>query len=377
MSEHESIGRSLLDETVEASPVVLFALRRSDAGLVPVWMCPNVRRILDLSPVTPDHPGWWTDAVHPDDRSRVERARTGVGRDDPQRFEFRLKDGDGRYRWLREEVRAPDTESGEVDAVGSWSDVTAVRRLEERVRRAGRMEAVGRFAGGMAHEFNNLLTVIRGNADLLRSAVGDDSETASELAEIEEAAEVAQWMVTQLLAYSAEQDGELRAVDVCEEIRTAEPVLRELVGDEVDLRIEAAEATPTVMIDPAHVHQILTNLAANARDAMPGGGSLRVDVRVVSVDSDDRNHPDLMPGSYVAVGFEDSGEGMSETTQEKAFDPFFTTRDRGERTGLGLSTVYGMVRQAGGDVELESAPGEGTRVVIYLRAREEVGEERA
>lgn len=372
MSESERIDRSLLDEIVEASPVVVFALERSDAGLVPLWMCPNVERILDRPTIEAGDPDWWSDAVHPDDRDRVEDARERLRADGHQRFEFRLKDGAGRYRWIREEIRMADSrDGGGVHAVGSWSDVTAVRRLEERVRRAGRMEAVGRFAGGVAHEFNNLLTVILGNTDLLQSAVGDDPEVSGELGEIAEAAQEAQRMVAELLAYAAEQSGVARPVDVAGELRTAEPALRGVVGDDIELRVTAEEGTSRVVIDPAHLQQILLHLTTNARDAMPEGGSLRIDVRDVGVTPGDASRPDLVPGPYVAVSFEDTGEGMDEVTQERAFDPFFTTRDRGQSAGLGLSTVYGLVTQAGGDVEVESVPGEGTRITVYLRARED------
>lgn len=374
MDQSGSLNPSLLEETVDASPVVLFALTRTGGDFRPVWMCSNVERILDRPPVSADDPRWWEKAVHPEDRSRVEDVRKRVSAEGPQQFEFRLQDGMGRYRWIRERIRAPNSaESREVDAVGSWSDVTTVRSLEQRVRRAGRMEAVARLAGGIAHEFNNLLTVILGNTDLLRSGLEDDPESATELAEIEEAAKDGQWMVARLLAFTADETGEPGVVDVSEEILRAESALRELLGDEIDLRITVAEPVEPAVIDPGHLRQIFINLAANARDAMPDGGSLRVEARAVTVNGGDRGPSHLPGGRYVALSFEDSGEGMDGPTRAKAVDPFFSTRDRGRRAGLGLSTVYGMVIRAGGDVQIESAPDEGTRVTLYLRSPEGLG----
>lgn len=366
----DPLQRPILDEIVQASPVVLFALRQSEAGLVPVWMCSNVERILEHPTVTADDPAWWFEAVHPEDREQVDEARSRVAREGGQRFEFRLRDGTGSYRWLREQIRPPDaSESENVDAVGSWSDVTAVRRLETRLHHAGRMEVLGRFAGGLAHEFNNLLTVIRGTVDLLRSRIGGDPEAAEELDRIEGAADRGRWMVSQLMAHSSRQTDEDRAADLDERVSEAGPSLRELLGEDVRLDF-TTEDVPAVPMDPAHIDRIVTNLVANAGDAIQGSGTVRVRTNSLSVGIENHHFPDLVPGSYVVLSVEDTGEGMDEATQRRALDPFFTTRDRDERPGLGLSTVYGLVTRAGGHVELESNPGEGTRVSVYLPVRD-------
>ena len=368
MSEQERFPeRPLLEEVIDSSPVVVFALRRTEAGLAPIWMCPNVERILGRPPVTQEEPRWWLDAVHPEDRAKVEALRADLERKGSQRFEFRLEDGEGTYRWVREEIRVPDSHEAETaDAVGSWSDVTAIRQLQARLLRAGQMEAVGRFVGGVAHEFNNLLTVIRGNADLLRPELPEDSEKGENLEAIQDAAQQAREIVARLLAYTARQSGRIRAVDVEDLLRTEASGLREILGDAVALEIDCPDDLPPVAMDPDHLADILASLAANARDAMEDGGEVRIRAQTRQVGVEDPALPDVPAGEYVALHFRDTGEGMDPRTVERAVDPFFTTRSDPERTGLGLSSVYGMVSRAAGTVQIESTPGEGTAVILYL-----------
>ena len=224
-------------------------------------------------------------------------------------------------------------------------------QLEAQLQQSRRLESVGKLAGGVAHDFNNLLAVIRGYADFAIEAATDE-EQRRDLVELSKAATRGAELVGQLLAFSRRRPVDAVAVDLAEVVRDMEPMLRRTVGEDVELRCWVASELPPTVIDPGQVTQLLMNLTVNARDAMPDGG--RLTIQLTEADR----------GVELVVA--DTGIGMSEETQAKAFDPFFTTKPLGSGTGLGLATVYGIVSQAGGTVSLDSVPGQGTRVVVRL-----------
>jgi two-component system, cell cycle sensor histidine kinase and response regulator CckA len=240
--------------------------------------------------------------------------------------------------------------------------VSERRRMEHRLIEAEKMEAIGRLAGGVAHDFNNLLLVIHGYASLLagRGNGGADKE----LAEIVHAAEQASALTRQLLAFSRRQIMQPEVVDVGVMIGEMPKMLARLMGEQVRVAITVPDEPAEVFADPGQIEQAIFSLAANARDAMPDGGTLGVDVRRGQLDEARARALDMRPGLVVFVTVWDSGTGMDAATQASAFDPFFTTRPLAQ--GLGLPTVYGIVRQTGGAVTLGSTPGEGTRVEIVL-----------
>jgi PAS domain S-box-containing protein len=236
-------------------------------------------------------------------------------------------------------------------------DVTERRRMQERLAEAEKMEAVGRLAGGVAHDFNNLLTVISGYAAILR----EDPSAAVPLDEIEHAAEQAAGLTRQLLAFSRRQVLRPQAVDVNEIVGGMGPMLERIIGDDVQVAIELAEEVSAVEADRAQIERVVLNLAANARDAMPGGGRLTIETAdVVLEDSYVATHGEVTPGPHVLLAISDTGVGMSDEVRRRLFEPFFTTKAGGGGTGLGLATVFGVVKQSGGSIFVYSEPGRVT-----------------
>jgi signal transduction histidine kinase/CheY-like chemotaxis protein len=241
------------------------------------------------------------------------------------------------------------------------------RQLEERLRQAHKMEAVGRLAGGVAHDFNNLLTIIRGNSDLLSDRDGADAFHKRCVEQIQKASSRAVSMTRQLLAFSRMQVLQPRVLDLNAVVAEMGKMLPRLIGEHIENVFVPESKLKLVTADPGQIEQVLMNLAVNARDAMPGGGTLTVrtaNVEMTQVDGARRGA--MTPGSYVLLSVSDTGMGMDEETKTHIFEPFFTTKEVGKGTGLGLATVYGIVKQSGGFIWVESAPGKGTTFEIYL-----------
>jgi two-component system, cell cycle sensor histidine kinase and response regulator CckA len=249
-------------------------------------------------------------------------------------------------------------------------DVSERRRLEAQYRQAQRMEVVGQLASGIAHDFNNLLTVINGLSDLLLQQEPANSAIEGDLQEIRRAGERAATLTRQLLAFSRQQVQTLEVLDLNALVAGIERLLRRLVGEDVHLDVVPAQGLQPVKADPGQLEQVITNLAVNARDAMPSGGRLAIETQNAWVDEAwAREHGvTCSPGPYVVLVVSDSGIGMDEATRARIFDPFFTTKGPGKGTGLGLSTVYGIVKQTGGFIWVQSTPGQGTTFEIYLPA---------
>ncbi|MBI3790754.1 MAG: PAS domain S-box protein [Gemmatimonadetes bacterium] len=234
------------------------------------------------------------------------------------------------------------------------------RTTEEKFRQAQKMEAVGRLAGGVAHDFNNLLTVILSGCDVLREMATDEAQRGL-LVEVERAAQRAAELTRQLLAFSRQQVLAPRVVRLDEIVRNMESLLRRLLGADIELAVASAPGLHRCQVDPAQIEQVILNLAVNARDAMPDGGRLTIETRNVTLDEAYvRDHPDARPGDHVQLTVSDTGTGMSSGVQARLFEPFFTTKPEGRGTGLGLSTVYGIVQQSGGTIWVYSEPGQGS-----------------
>jgi two-component system cell cycle sensor histidine kinase/response regulator CckA len=263
---------------------------------------------------------------------------------------------DGRRRVL--EVRShPEFQPGRHLFV--LRDITERRRLEDQLRQAQKMEAIGQLAGGVAHDFNNLLTVIGGYSEIARRRIGA-GPGAGELLEVERAAERASQLTRQLLTFSRQQVLDPHPLDLGEVAAGLLPMLRRLIGEDIEIAMLAAPGLPAVLADRSQIEQVVVNLAVNARDAMPSGGTLTIETRV----ADER----------VALVVTDTGVGMDRSVLEHLFEPFFTTKAVGEGTGLGLATVHGIVTQSGGEVHVYSEPGLGTSFKVYLPVSGEVAE---
>jgi signal transduction histidine kinase len=251
----------------------------------------------------------------------------------------------------------------------------ALRSSEEELRQVHKMEAVGRLAGGIAHDFNNVLTAIFGYVDLLLDQIEDDDPRRRDVLEIRRSAERAAALTRQLLAFSRKQVMQLRVLDLHEVVLSLEKLLARLVGEDITLTIATAGELWPVKADPGQIEQVLMNLTANARDAMPEGGVLDVRTANEVVEySDPDGRPGLPPGRYVTLTVTDTGHGMPESVRRHIFEPFFTTKDQGKGTGLGLATVYGIVKQSGGSIYVDSSSGRGSRFVVYLPAVGENGD---
>ncbi len=260
-----------------------------------------------------------------------------------------------------------------------WRDVTEHKKLEEQLRQSQKMESVGRLAGGVAHDFNNMLGVIIGAAELCRHRIPDDAPEQKFLDHILKAAQRSSEITRQLLAFSRKEIVSPKPVNLNSQILAAESMLCRLIGEDVKLTFKPATPLWTVLIDPSQVDQILMNLSANSRDAMPDGGNLNIDTANIRLNTDYcRHHAGCVPGDYVKVTVSDTGTGMDRETREHIFEPFFTTKGVGVGTGLGLATVYGIVTQNNGFINVYSEPGQGTVFNIYLpRHHEEAREEEA
>ncbi len=239
--------------------------------------------------------------------------------------------------------------------------------MEEQMRQAQKMESIGRLAGGVAHDFNNMLSIITGYAEIASDEVDEHDPLHGYLEQILDAGKRSRDLTRQLLAFARRQTVNPRVVDLNEVLSRGQKMLARLIGEDIDLRLMSCDSIWPIRLDPSQVDQIIANLAVNARDAISGVGGVIIETANVCLDEDFcANHVVLEPGDYVRLNFSDTGVGMDRDTLEKVFEPFFTTKQAGAGTGLGLSTVYGIVRQAGGLVEVYSEPGQGTTFKIYL-----------
>jgi signal transduction histidine kinase/CheY-like chemotaxis protein len=247
------------------------------------------------------------------------------------------------------------------------SDEAQQKQLEEQLRQAQKMEAVGRLAGGVAHDFNNLLTIIKGHGDLLLDKLQAGDPLQRNANQIEKAANRAAALTRQLLAFSRMQVLEPKVLDLNALVAEMCSLLKRLVREDISFTFRAGESLGRVKADPGQIEQVIMNLTVNACDAMPTGGKLTVETRNLSVDEAfARSRPPLSPGEYTVLTVEDTGHGMDTATKERIFEPFFTTKEMGKGTGLGLATVYGVVKQSGGCIWVESEVGKGTRFELYL-----------
>ncbi|MEX2466388.1 MAG: ATP-binding protein, partial [Gemmatimonadota bacterium] len=310
----------------------------------------------------------FTDLIHPDDvvpwRGKFLASLQANG--NRSSSEWRMRHADGSWRWVQGTgVNLLDDPAVE-GLVINLRDVTEEKQVRAELLQAQKMEAVGRLAGGVAHDFNNLLTAIMGNADFLLSR-GDLSSSAEEdVREMVNVAARASGLTRQLLTFTRHQTLETRPLDLGAVVEGAVPLVKRLLGPGRKLEIEA-ESGLWIVGDDGQLGQVIMNLVINAQDAMPFGGTVRLEARQTVVsDEQVASHGSIQPGRYALLVVADDGEGMSREVQRKVFDPFFTTKSSGKGTGLGLSICWGVVRQMGGHIHLYSEPGKGTVFRIYL-----------
>ncbi|MGB6410796.1 MAG: PAS domain S-box protein [Candidatus Deferrimicrobiaceae bacterium] len=289
-------------------------------------------------------------------------------------FQNLRKDG---TLYEEEAVISPVRDAGGevINYVAVKRDVTNERRVEEQLRQAQKMEAVGRLAGGIAHDFNNLLTAITGYTDLLLMDLPEGELAHREVLEIRKAGDRAASLTRQLLAFSRRQVLQPKVLDLNQVVTDMEKLLRRLIGENIELVTSLADDLGHVRADPGQIEQVIVNLAVNARDAMPNGGRLILETSKMEIDESYASlHDPVLPGSYVILAVTDTGVGMDKPTLARLFEPFFTTKEVGKGTGLGLATVYGIVKQSGGYIWAYSEVGRGTKFKVLLPGEEEVAE---
>ncbi len=274
----------------------------------------------------------------------------------------------GATRWfqtVKVPLLSPDGSARQV--LGVATDITERKQLEDQFRQAHKMEAVGRLAGGIAHDFNNVLTIVRAQTEFLLADMPADDVRRADVLEIQGAADRAAGFIRQLLAFSRRQLLQPEVLELNAVITGMESMVRRLVGEDVVLLTKLHPELPRVWADPGQLQQVMLNLAVNARDAMPRGGSLLIETGVVELDEHyPRQHPSARPGRHVVLVVTDTGGGMDPATRSRIFEPFFTTKEPGKGTGLGLSTVYGIVKQSGGHIWVYSEVGRGTTFKLYF-----------
>jgi PAS domain S-box-containing protein len=308
-------------------------------------------------------------SFYPDTRDRERFLEQLRARKRLNAFESTIRTRDGRLVSVQENAVGTFNEHGELVKISGFIvDRSAERTLEEQLRQSQRLEAVGQLAGGIAHDFNNLLTVIIGCAELLQlERTRPPAATNDPLEELRKAAQRAAALTQQLLAFSRRQVLQPRLLDLNDALRGIHSMLRRLTRENIVIVLDLDPGIAQVRVDPSQFDQVIVNLAVNAGDAMPNGGTLTLSTANRTLTEADRlEHTWVTPGQYVSVTVKDSGTGMDEATSARAFEPFFTTKPVGKGTGLGLSTVYGIVKQSGGFVFLKSAPGQGTAVTVCL-----------
>ncbi len=337
---------------VERLPVVVYRCSVLTGGWH--YISPAIESLVGLTAEEwHAHPAPWGTLVHPDDRADAvyeEEQALAYGR--PLSSEYRLRRPDGTDVWVRD-VAFLVEEDGEPQWHGVFSDVTERRELEARLRQSQKLEVVGQLAGGIAHDFNNLLVAMSGYAELALERVGDSNdELREEIDQIAVAASKARDLTSRLLAFSRKESSSSRSLDLNEAVASAEPMLRRLIGPNVELIAPPALASCIVEVDASRLDQALLNLAINARDAMPGGGTLTITT-----------------GAEAGVAFlrvADTGTGVPEHVRPHLFEPFFTTKAVGLGTGLGLSTIREFAEESGGSVDVESTPGAGAAFTLRL-----------
>ncbi|HLW99052.1 MAG TPA: PAS domain S-box protein [Candidatus Acidoferrales bacterium] len=333
-----------------------------------LYNSPSYQRILgysaeELRGISP------IDQIHPDDRQKVidaakEAQTSGRGR----RLEYRIRHRDGRWFTLESTASAVRNREGKVEKLVIVNrDITERKHLEEQLHLSQRLEAVGRLSGGVAHDFNNLLGVIIGYGEALQERIPRDDPNREAIDEIQKAGQRAAALARQLLAVSRKQVLEPRILSLNSIALDVEKVLRRTIGADIQLEFNLASHLGMVRADRGQIEQVIMNLAINARDAMPNGGLLMIETEPAELDyADSLIKPYVVPGRYILLKVTDTGCGMDSDTQSRIFEPFFTTKEKGKGTGLGLAMAYGIVKQSGGYIWVDSEPGHGTTFKIFL-----------
>jgi two-component system, cell cycle sensor histidine kinase and response regulator CckA len=362
---------------VEQLPAITYV---AEVGVLGRWhyVSPQIQSILGFSPEE-----WaadsanWINHIHPDDRDRALAAEDRFWEAGGLfRAEYRMLARDGRVLWFRDDaVHLENGDASKHFMQGVLYDITEYKHLEDQLRQSQKMEAVGQLAGGVAHDFNNLLMIIQGHTERILQHSGADQSAKAAVGEIREAVNRAASLTRQLLAFSRKQVLQPKVLDLNSVVAEVSKMLRRLIGENIELSLITAPSLWQAKVDQRQMEQVILNLALNARDAMPQGGKLTIEtanLELAEAGPADRRPP--KPGRYVRVQVSDNGTGMDAATQSHIFEPFFSTKEPGKGTGLGLASVYGVVKQSGGGIYFQSQLGIGSTFSVYLPEATEAGE---
>ena len=360
--EGEELFRLITENAADMIAVV-------DANGERLYNSPSYQRVLGYSPEELRDTSSF-EQVHPDDRELVKAAaKEAISAGTGRRIEYRMRHKEGGWRTLESTASTIIDGEGRVEKLVIVNrDISTRRRLEEQLRQAQKMEAVGRLSGGIAHDFNNLLGIIIGYGEILDEELDPAHPLRESVGEVLKAGRQAASLTRQLLAFSRQQVLAPKVLDLSVVISEVEKMLGRLIGEDIELSTISEPELGRVKTDQGQIEQVILNLAVNARDAMPHGGKLIIETSNVEVDevfAQQSPYP-IEIGSYVCLAVRDTGVGMNAATQAQIFEPFFTTKEKGKGTGLGLSMVYGVVKQSGGYITVNSELGAGTTFKIYL-----------
>jgi PAS domain S-box-containing protein len=354
---------------VERLPAITY-IAELGAGGPWHYVSPQIETMLGFSPAEwLSDPMNWMNHIHPDDRE-IALAAEKLFQETHELFqaEYRMCARDGRLLWFRDEgVLLHETDGQGLLMQGVMYDITERKRLEDQLRHSQKMEAVGQLAGGVAHDFNNLLMLIQAHNENLRDRLSADDPARKDALEIENAVTRAASLTSQLLAFSRRQILRPKLLDLNAVLADVAEMLHRLIGENIEVEIMPAPSLGRVKADPGQMEQVILNLAVNSRDAMPQGGKLTITTSNVELEEgESRSHEGAPAGKYVMLAVHDTGDGIDAETQARMFEPFFTTKAPGKGTGLGLATVYGVVKHSDGWIWVDSEPGRGTTFKIHL-----------
>ena len=364
-----------LRHIIVSSPAVLFTLSIVEGEFVLTWISDNLLAVAGYRARDALGTQWWHTNIHPAERKWVtEQSRDALFAHGESVQEYRFRHGDGIYHWIRSDMRLIRDDAGRpTEVIGAWSDITDLKRAEEQrlelreqLEHIRKLESIGQFAGGIAHDFNNLLGVIIGSAEMLQSDLPRDSNLREYTADVLNAAQRGAELTRQILAFSRQQVLQPTVLSLTTLVQDFEKMLCRIIPKNIEIRT-VLKSVGQIRADAGQIEQVIMNLVANARDAMAAGGRLTIETADVELDdSCARQLTEVEPGPYAVLSVTDSGHGMKPDVMARIFEPFYTTKERGKGTGLGLGTVHGIVKQSGGSIYVYSEIGRGTTFKVYL-----------